>query len=206
MTSAKAQKINPSVIGRRSLATDRRLKPGKISVANRVARMLWNVVYLLLFRPSPTIAHPWRRLLLRLFGAKIGRRAEIYPSARIWAPWHLEMAEHTSIGPHVLCYSVDRIAIARYGEVSQFSYLCTASHDINSTHLDLVTAPIHIGAYCWVAADAYIGPSVVIGEGAVVGARACVFKDVAAWTVVGGNPAQSIGSRSRAITARTLTR
>ena len=34
-----------------------------------------------------------------------------------------------------------------------------------------------------------------IGEGAVVGARAAVFKDVEPWTVVGGNPAKFIKNR-----------
>jgi len=47
----------------------------------------------------------------------------------------------------------------------------------------------------WVAADAFVGMGVTIGEGAVVGARACVFKDVEAWSVVGGNPAKFIKRR-----------
>ena len=34
-----------------------------------------------------------------------------------------------------------------------------------------------------------------IGEGAVVGARAAVFKDVEPWTVIGGNPAKFIKNR-----------
>ena len=36
---------------------------------------------------------------------------------------------------------------------------------------------------------------VTIGEGAVVGACAAVFKDVEAWTIVGGNPAKFIKVR-----------
>ena len=47
----------------------------------------------------------------------------------------------------------------------------------------------------WVAAEAFIGMGVIIGEGAVVGARACVFKNVEPWTVVGGNPAKFIKKR-----------
>ena len=40
-----------------------------------------------------------------------------------------------------------------------------------------------------------MGMGVTIGEGAVVGARAAVFKDVEPWTVVGGNPAKVIKNR-----------
>ena len=79
--------------------------------------------------------------------------------------------------------------------VSQRTYLCTASHDIRSPRHEQTEKPIIIEDRAWVAAEAFIGPGVTIGEGAVVGARAAVFKDVEAWTVVGGNPAREIGKR-----------
>jgi putative colanic acid biosynthesis acetyltransferase WcaF len=60
----------------------------------------------------------------------------------------------------------------------------------------VVSAPIIIGASAWVAADAFVGMGVAIGEGAVVGARASVYKDVEAWTIVGGNPARYIKKRT----------
>ena len=47
----------------------------------------------------------------------------------------------------------------------------------------------------WVAAWAFVGMGVTIGEGAVVGACAVVFKNVEPWTVVGGNPAKFIKKR-----------
>lgn len=59
----------------------------------------------------------------------------------------------------------------------------------------MIKSPIVIADQVWVCADAFIGPGVTIGEGAVVGARACVFKDVEPWSVVGGNPARFIKKR-----------
>jgi len=56
--------------------------------------------------------------------------------------------------------------------------------------MPVITAPIRIERRAWVAADTFVGPGVTIGEGAVVGARASVFRDVDPWTVVGGNPAR----------------
>jgi len=58
--------------------------------------------------------------------------------------------------------------------------------------MPVITAPIRIGRRAWVAADVFVGPGVTIGEGAVVGARASVFRNVDSWTVVGGNPARII--------------
>lgn len=60
-----------------------------------------------------------------------------------------------------------------------------------------MSKPIRVGAGAWVCADVFVGPGVTIGEGAVVGARAAVFKDVEPWTVVGGNPSQFIRMRKK---------
>ncbi len=165
------------------------------SIRNRVGRVLWAVVWSLLYRPSPRILHCWRRFLLRLFGARIGRGAHPHASARIWAPWNLELGDHSCLSHHVDCYSVAQIRIGAHATVSQYSYLCTAAHDIEQPEMPLVTAPITVQDGAWVTADVFIGPGVTIGEGAVVGARSSVFKDVPAWTVVVGNPAREIKKR-----------
>jgi putative colanic acid biosynthesis acetyltransferase WcaF len=96
---------------------------------------------------------------------------------------------------YVDCYSADKIRIGRHATVSQYSYLCTASHDIEDPRMQIVIAPISIGEGAWITADVFIGPGVTIGEGAVVGARSAVFKDVAPWTIVAGNPAKYIRNR-----------
>jgi len=160
-----------------------------------MARGCWSIVWFLLHRPSPTPLFAWRRFLLRLFGARIARGAHIYPSARIWAPWNLEMEEHSCLGKWVDCYCVDKITIGANATVSQYAYLCAAGHDISDPGMRLTTKPIRIERNAWVAAGAFIGPGVTIGEGAVIGARGCVFKSVRPWTVMGGNPAQFIKRR-----------
>ncbi len=165
------------------------------SMGNKVGRALWAVVWWLLYRPSPKVFHFWRRFLLRLFGARIGCGAHPHASVRIWAPWNLEMGKHSCLSQNVDCYCVARISIGAHATVSQYSYLCTASHDIEDPGMSLTTAPIRIGDGAWITADVYIGPGVTVGEGAVVGARSSVFKDVPAWTVVAGNPAREIKKR-----------
>jgi len=158
--------------------------------ANRLMRVLWQTVWLLAYRPSPKIFHGWRRFLLRLFGATIARDASPHPSVKIWAPWNLEMGTRSCLGPNVDCYCVDRVVVGSWATVSQYSFLCTATHDYHDPLMPLITAPIAIGARAWVAADVYVGPGVTIGEGAVVGARSSVYRNVEPWTVVGGNPAR----------------
>ena len=157
--------------------------------------MLWGGVWLLFYRPSPKPLHFWRRFLLRLFGARIGSHAHPHASARIWAPWNLEMGDYSCLSHYVDCYCVALIKIGAHATVSQYSYLCTASHEIEAADMPLVTASIQIGEGAWIAADVFVGPGVKIGEGAVVGVRSTVLKDVEPWTVVAGNPAQFIKRR-----------
>jgi putative colanic acid biosynthesis acetyltransferase WcaF len=133
--------------------------------------------------------------LLRFFGANIEEGVHLYPSAKIWAPWNLTMRKHSCLSHHVDCYSVDKIELGVYVTVSQYSYLCTASHDYTKRGMPLVTAPIFIHDYAWVTADVFVGPGVSIGEGAVVGARSTITRDVKPWTVVAGSPPRELGIR-----------
>jgi putative colanic acid biosynthesis acetyltransferase WcaF len=165
------------------------------SFRNKAGRVLWGFAWALLYRPTPKIFHGWRRFLLRLFGARIGRGVHVYQSARIWAPWNLEMGDHSCLSHDVDCYCVAPIRIGPHATVSQYSYLCAASHDFEDPLMPLVTAPITIGNGAWVAADVFVGPGVKVGEGAVVGARSSVFSDVEPWTVVAGNPARFLKKR-----------
>ncbi len=165
------------------------------SFANRFARVAWALASSILFRLSPKPCHAWRRMLLRMFRANIGRGARVHPSCRIWAPWNLHMGDHSCLGPHSDCYCVAPISIGAHGTVSQYAYLCAASHDFEQPNMPLITAPIDIGSQAWICAGAFIGPGVSVAEGAVVGARAAVFHDVDPWTVVRGNPATLVRKR-----------
>ena len=106
------------------------------------------------------------------------------------------MAPNSCIGENVDCYSAALITLKEWSVVSQYSFLCTASHDYEAGNLPGFQNPIVIGAFAWVAADVYVGPGVTVGEGAVVGARSSVYKDVPEWAVVGGNPAKIIRNRT----------
>lgn len=169
--------------------------PSPHSVVNRFARLLWSASYILFFRPTPRFLHAWRRLLVRCWGARISTGAHLYPSVRIWAPWNLIMGPHSCLGPDVDCYNAAPITLGPYSAVSQYSFLCAATHDYTRLDRPLTVAPITIGAHAWVCADVFVGPGVRIGEGAVVGARSSVYADVAPWTVVAGNPARFLKQR-----------
>lgn len=169
--------------------------PSAHSLSNKIGRVIWGLVAATVFRFSPRLCYGWRRFLLRLFGAKIGVNARISQKARIWAPWNLTVGKEASVAGDVDCYCVAPISIGDYATVSQYSFLCTASHDISSRTMKLISSRITIHAQSWVCASAFISPGVTIGEGSIVGARAVVTKSTADWTIVAGNPAKVISHR-----------
>lgn len=162
---------------------------------NRAKRIIWAIINKSLFRWSAgRIGWPLRKFLLEVFGAKIDRKAYIYSSSEIFAPWLLVVGR-ACIGPNTELYNKAPITIGDDSVISQGVFLCTASHDISSKMLPLKKAPIDIGNNVWVASDVFVGMGVALGEGSVVGARAAVFKNVEPWSVVGGNPAVFIKKR-----------
>lgn len=181
--------------GALSVRVGKRDCPSPHSFRNKLGRVLWGVAWVLLFRPSPRIFFGWRRLLLRIFGAQVARRARISPTVRVWAPWNLAVGEESSLAHDVDCYNVAMITIGSHATVSQYSHLCTASHDITDPHMRLISAPIEIADEAWVCAGAFVSPGIHVGTGGVVAARAVVTRDVPPWIVVGGNPAREIKTR-----------
>jgi putative colanic acid biosynthesis acetyltransferase WcaF len=161
----------------------------------QVGRLLWAMVYPL-FRLSPRpYFWGWRRAILRSFGAKISRDAHIHPTVKIAIPWNLFIGEGAAVGDHVILYSLGPIRIGARSTISQGAHLCAGTHEWRDQTMPLLKPPIEIGADVWVCAEAFIGPGVTIEDGAIIAARAVVVKDVAARTIIAGNPAQKIRTR-----------
>ena len=162
----------------------------------KLRRLRWLVVWRLLAAWLPYfVGNWWRVWLLKCFDMKHSGHVSVYPSARVWAPWNVEMGSYVAIDDEVNLYSADKITIGTKVAISREAFICTASHDITKANRLLVTAPITIGDGVWIGARAIILPGVTIGEGAIVAAGAVVTKDVEPWSVVGGNPAKFIKKR-----------
>ncbi len=156
---------------------------------------LWWLVHWFLFRPSPQALYGFRRFLLRLFGAHVGRHVLVRPTAQITYPWKVSIGDYAWIGDDVVLYSLGQIEIGAHTVISQRTYLSAGIHDYKRATFDISAPPIHIGEQVWLATDVYIGPGVSVGAGAVVGARSSVYHDLPAGMVCFGNPAKVIRPR-----------
>jgi putative colanic acid biosynthesis acetyltransferase WcaF len=168
----------------------------KWSDSELIGRALWAAAHPL-FRFSPRIFWGWRATLLRIFGATIGRKVHIYPSVKIEIPWKLAVGDYAAIGDRAIIYNLGKLSIGPRATISQGAHLCGGTHEYKKADMALVKAPITIGEGAWICADAFVGPHVVVGDYAIVGARAVAMRQVDPWTVVAGNPAKHIGPRVR---------
>lgn len=165
------------------------------NLKNRLARIIWNIASFALFQLSPRPLHSWRAFLLRCFGAKVGKGVRVYPGAKIWAPWNLQLDDECAIASGAILYSQGKIIIGRRTIISQGVHLVTGTHDYTKRGFPLFTKPIHIGGHVWIAAEAFVHPGITINEGCVIGARAVVTKDMPAWMVCAGHPCRQIKER-----------
>ena len=141
------------------------------SFGNRVQRQLWSVVWIVLYRPSPRIAHAWRAWLLRCFGAKLGPHCRFYPASRVWAPWNLRCEDTVMVADRAELYNPAPMILASHAIVSQGAYLCGATHDTNDPKFPVISFPMRVGRYAWVAARACVSPGVNLGDGPFLGWR-----------------------------------
>ena len=158
-------------------------------------RFAWQFVQATVYRWAPRRAYAWRRMLLRWFGARIGQNVRVRPRVHVFHPWLLDVGDWCSLAEDVVVYNLGPVTIGRQTAVSHGAYLCAGTHDHTRPDLPLVRPPIRIGAGVWVAAQAFIGPGVTVGDNAVVGARAVVVRDVPPGMVAAGNPARVVKPR-----------
>ena len=169
------------------------------TLANRAARALWQIVYVLLFRPSPRPLHAWRAALLRLFGARLGKHAHIYPRARIWAPWNLHAEDVVAVGDDAIVYNPAPISLGSHSVVSEQAYLCAASHDYRDPTFPMISAPIVVERYAWICARASVQMGVTVHEGAILGLGAVATADLEPWSIYVGVPARRVKARPRLV-------
>ena len=172
-----------------------RLPPG-FRGRSAVVVQVWWFVQATLFRWSPQFLYGWRRFLLRLFGASIGKHVLIRPTAKVTYPWKVRIGDFSWIGDDVVLYSLGRIEIHSDVVISQKSYICAATHDYTKPTFDMLEMSITIESQVWIATDVFVSPGVRIGSGSVIGARSSVFNDIPAGSVCVGSPARAIRARS----------
>lgn len=163
--------------------------------AGWLKRTLWYFVNTLVFQ-NP--AFPFRSpkpVLLRLFGARVGKGVVIHPGVNIKFPWRLTVGDHSWIGQCVWLDNLDRLTIGNNVVISQGAMIIQGSHDYKKVDYPTYTRPVVLEDGCWVGAGAIVTLGVTMRSHAVLAAGSVATKDLEAYTIHQGNPAQPVRER-----------
>jgi len=140
----------------------------------------------------------FKNRLLRWFGAKVDNGVVIKPNVNIKYPWFLEIGNDCWIGEGVWIDNLAKVTIGSNVVLSQGSYLLTGSHDYKKETFDLVLGEIVLEEGVWVGAKATVCPGVTCKSHAVLAVGSVATKDLEAYGIYQGNPAEK--KRERVIT------
>jgi putative colanic acid biosynthesis acetyltransferase WcaF len=168
--------------------------------AGPVKEACWVIVNLLLFQLCPLKLSGLKCFVLRLFGAKVGRRVEIKPQVKITFPWKLTLGHHVWLGEECWLLNLGPLTIGDNVCISQRAFVCTGNHNYKSPRFDLIIAPIRIEDGAWIGAGAFVGPGVTVGSHAVLMAGSVATVDLKPFGIHRGNPAVLVKERVIATT------
>lgn len=164
-------------------------------MTTKIKRGLWQFLVRPLYRLIPFGLSGFRIGILRLFGATIGHNCKIMQRVEILIPWNLNLGDHVALAHDVRILNFSMVTIHSMSIISQYSYLCTGTHDCSDPHFKLIHKPIIVESEAWIASGTFVGLGVTVGRGAVIGANSVVTKDVPEWMICAGNPCRAIKPR-----------
>lgn len=162
--------------------------------ASRVKQVLWLITSAVFFK-SFLPFNALKILLLRAFGAQIGKGLIIKPHVNIKFPWKLSVKNHVWIGEKVWIDNLDFVTIEDNVCISQGAMLLCGNHNYKSDQFELITKPIHLKTGVWICAKAVVGPGVVCMENALLLPLSFADKNLEKNNIYQGNPAKLLKPR-----------
>jgi putative colanic acid biosynthesis acetyltransferase WcaF len=160
-----------------------------------VKRLLWYFVNVVVMinpvNPSSTL----KILVLRMFGAKVGKGVVIKPGVNVKYPWLLVIADHSWIGEKVWIDNLTDVRIGKNCCLSQGSILLTGNHNYKKIQFDLIVKPITLEDGVWIGAFGIVGPGVTCATHSILSVHSFASTDLAPYTIYRGNPALPVKER-----------
>jgi putative colanic acid biosynthesis acetyltransferase WcaF len=158
-------------------------------------RSLWYVVNVLFFNTSVPFPNSLKRMLLRIFGAKIGKGVILKPKVNIKYPWMLGVGNHSWIGEGVWIDNLGHVEIGANCCLSQGVMLLCGNHNFSVSGFDLTVEEIRLEDGVWLGAKSIVTPGVTCGSHAVLTVGSIASKNLEAYSINRGNPGEKIKSR-----------
>jgi putative colanic acid biosynthesis acetyltransferase WcaF len=167
-------------------------KPGK----NRLIRSLWYVSNTLFFLNPLCPSSKIKILILKCFGAKIGKGVVIKPSVNIKYPWRLAIGDYVWIGENVWIDNLANVSIENHVCISQGALLLCGNHNYKKRSFDLIIGDIKIESGVWIGAKSIVTGGVTCRSHSILSVNSVASKDMNAYSIYRGNPAIETGKRT----------
>lgn len=158
------------------------------STKAKVLRLFWGVADVTLWRFSPTRLWGFRRVLLRCFGAKVGRGVKLHPSVKVIIPWHIELGDNVIVHERAILYALGEIRVGARSEIGPLSHICAGTHDFTNPAFTLLRQPINIGDDCLLGACSFVAPNVTLADRTLLMPRCALYTDSQPGQCYIGNP------------------
>lgn len=171
----------------------------------KIKRTLGYFLYYFFARHLPCSTVPYavgaryiRSFCARLMFDACGKNINIEHGAFLASGKGIEIGNNSGIGLN--CRITGPLSIGNDVMMAPGVNIVTQNHEISDTEIPmrLQTAEKKKVTICddvWIGVNAIILPGITIGKGSVVAGGAVVTKDVAPYSIVGGNPAKVIRVR-----------
>lgn len=157
--------------------------------------MLWYLVKIIFFLSSFPFPSQFKVMLLKLFGAKVGKGVVIKPRVNIHFPWKLIIGNDVWIGEEAFLLNFENLTIGDNVCISQRAFLCGGNHDYKTPSMLYRNGTITLENGCWIGASVFVAPNVTIGVDTVVSAGSVVSQNLEGNGIYRGNPVQLIKKR-----------
>ena len=166
-------------------------KPG-----GTLKRTVWYFINALFFVNPLNPSSGIKKMLLKMFGAKIAPGVVIKPGVNIKYPWKLSIGENTWIGENVWIDNLDVVRIGKNSCLSQGAMLLCGNHNYKNETFDLMIGPITLGDGVWIGAQSMLTPNTVCKSHAVLAVQSVGSGTLETYSIYRGNPAVKVKDRT----------
>jgi putative colanic acid biosynthesis acetyltransferase WcaF len=156
---------------------------------------LWYFVNALFVRATCNPITKIKELLLRCFGAKIGKGVVLKPGVNIKFPWKLEIGDNVWLGEGCWIDNLDAVTIGNNVCISQGAMLLTGNHDYTIPSFAYRNAPITLEDGVWIGAKSVVCPGVTCKSHSILAVGSVATKNLEEYTIYQGNPAKEVRKR-----------
>jgi len=158
--------------------------------------ILWTLFNALVMKNPFWLHSKSKVILLRMFGARIGKGVIFKPEVSIKYPWKLSIGDHCWIGEQVWIDNLAQVSIEDHVCISQGALLLCGNHNYKSSKFDLMIGEITLKEGAWIGAKTSVCGGVVAETHSVLSAGSVATKDLEAYTIYQGIPAVTTKKRT----------